>query len=151
MVHLSFVEWVGLLPGASIAVPILSFWAVIGIMSILPALVTGDVAEILLGGCGRGRTILIIVFSIPIPILGAIVVVRTSSSMGVSSMVMGVSSQIRSESGLQLGSRIIPSLSILPLATLNLLLLPFNHKSFIYQLLVVVEGCHHQLYAHLII
>ena len=43
------------------------------------------------------------------------------------------------------------SLSILPLTTLNLLLLPFNHESSVYQLLVVVKSCHHQLHAQLII
>src|SRR6187401_2378964 len=74
VVHLSFVEWVGLLRGASIAVPILSFWAVIGIMSILPALVTCDMAEILLGGCGRGRAALVTTCSIPISILRAIMI-----------------------------------------------------------------------------
>ena len=80
---------------------------------------------------------------VPIPILGAIMVVRTSSIMGVASMVMGVSSRVRGETGFLLGSKIIPSLSILPLAALILLLLPFNHKSLIYQLLVVVTCCHH--------
>ena len=75
MVHLSFVERVGLLPGASIDVPILSFRAVHGIMSILPALVIGDMAEILLGGCGRGRAALVTTCSIPISILRAIMIV----------------------------------------------------------------------------
>src|SRR6187401_273720 len=87
-VHLSIVEWVGLLPGASTAVPILSFRALRGIVSILPALETGDMAQIPLGGCGWSRAVLIIVCSIPIPILGATVVVGTSSYVGVASMVM---------------------------------------------------------------
>ena len=65
--------------------------------------------------------------SIPVSILGAMVVVRTPSIVGVASMVMGKSSQV------------VPSLSILPLAALNLLLLPFNHKGLVYQLLVVVR------------
>ena len=65
-------------------------------------------------------------------------VVRTPSIVGVASMVMGKSSRVRGETRLLLGSRIVLSLSILPLAALNLLLLPFNHKSLVYQLLVVV-------------
>ena len=125
MVHLSFVERVGLVPGASIAVSILSFWAFIGIMSILPALVTGDMAEILLGGCGRCRAALVTICSIPISIsiLGAIVIVRATSSMG----VLKLSYRFRGKTGFLLCSRIILSLPILPLATFNLLMLPFNH------------------------
>ena len=79
VVHLSFVERVGLLPGASIAVPILNFWAFIGVMSSLSTLVTSDMAKIPLGGCGRCMAVLVSIGSIPIPItiaiLGAIVVV----------------------------------------------------------------------------
>ena len=71
--------------------------------------------------------------------------------MGVASMVMGKSSRVRGETRLLLSSRIVLSVSILPLAALNLLLHPFNHKSLVYQLLVVVKCCHHQLHAHLII
>src|SRR6187399_2516269 len=75
VVHLSFVERVGLLPGTSIVVPILSFRALCGIVSILPALETGSVAQIPLGGCGWSGAVLIIICSIPIPILRAIVIV----------------------------------------------------------------------------
>ena len=125
MVHLSFVERVGLLPGASIAVPILNFWAFIGIMSILPALVTSDMAEIPLGGCGRCRAVLVSIGSIPfsIAILGAIVIVRATSSMG----MLKLSYRFRGKARLPLSSRVILSLPILPLATFNLLMLPFNH------------------------
>ena len=80
-------------------------------------------------------------------ILGAIVIVRATSSMG----MLKMSSQSRGETGLLLSSRIVIPLSILPLAVLDLHLLPFNHKSAIYQLLVVVECCYHQLHAQLII
>ena len=125
MVHLSFVERVGLLPGASIAVPIFNFWAFIGIMSILPALVTSDMAEIPLGGCGRCRAVLVSIGSIPISIavLGAIVIVRATSSMG----MLKLSYRCRGKTGLLLSSRVILSLPILPLTTFNLLMLPFNH------------------------
>ena len=58
---------------------------------------------------------------------------------------------ISGKAWLLLSSRIVLPLSILPLAVVNLLLLPFNHESSIYQLLVVVEGCYHQLHAQLII
>ena len=74
-------------------------------------------------------------------------VVRTTSSMG----MLKLSSRLRGKTGLLLGSRIVLPLSILPLTVFNLLLLPFNHESSIYQLLVVVEGCYHQLHAQLII
>ena len=74
-------------------------------------------------------------------------VVRTTSSMG----VLKLKSQFRGKTGLLLSSRIVLPLSILPLAVVNLLLLPFNHESMIYQLLVVVESCYHQLHAQLII
>ena len=85
--------------------------------------------------------------SIPIAILGATMVVRTTSSMG----MLEMSSRVRGKTRLMLSSRIVLPLSILPLAVVNMLLLPFNHESSIYQLLVVVEGCHHQLHALLII
>ena len=38
VVHLSFVEWIGVLPSASISVSIPSFGAIIGIVPYLPAL-----------------------------------------------------------------------------------------------------------------
>ena len=44
VVHLSFVEWIGLLSSAPIAVSILRFRALRGIVSILPALETSNVA-----------------------------------------------------------------------------------------------------------
>ena len=42
VVHLSFVEWIGLLPSASISVSTPSFGAIIGILPCLPALKTGN-------------------------------------------------------------------------------------------------------------
>ena len=42
VVHLSFVEWIGLLPSAPISVSIRSFRAVIGIVPGLPALVANN-------------------------------------------------------------------------------------------------------------
>ena len=151
VVHLSPVERVGLLPSASIAISVLQLRTIIGVVPSLPALETSNVTLILLGGCGWVRAVLIAACSIPVSILGATVVVRTPSIVGVTSMVMDKSSRVRGETRLLLSSRIVLSLSILPLAALNLLLLPFNHKSLVYQLLVVVECCHHQLHAHLII
>ena len=151
VVHLSPVERVGLLPSASIAISVLQFRTIIGIVPSLPALETGNVTLILLGGCGWIRAVLIAACSIPIPILWAIMIMRTSSIVSVASMDMGKSSRVRGETRLLLSSRIVLSLSILPLAALNLLLLPFNHKSLIYQLLVVGECCHHQLHTHLIV
>ena len=74
-------------------------------------------------------------------------VVRTTSSMG----MLKLHSLFRGITGLLLGSKVKLPLPLLPLAILNLLLLSFNHERSIYQLLVVVKGCHHQLHAHLII
>ena len=71
--------------------------------------------------------------------------------MVTASMVVGMSSRVRGIAGLLLSSRSVPPLYILPLAIINLLLLAFNHESPVYQLLVVVECCHHQLHAQLII
>ena len=69
------------------------------------------------------------------------------SSMG----MMSVSSQVRIIAGLLLSSKVVLSLSILPLAALYLLLLAFNHEGPVYQILVVVESCHLQLHTQLII
>ena len=80
-------------------------------------------------------------------ILGTIVIVRATSSMG----MLKLSSCLRCKAKFLLSSRVILPLSILPLAIVNLLLLPFNHESMTYQLLVVVETCYHQLHAQLII
>ena len=44
VVHLSFVEWIGLLPSAPISISILPFRALRGIVSSLPALETSNVA-----------------------------------------------------------------------------------------------------------
>ena len=151
VVHLSPVERVGLLSSASITVAVLQFRTIVGVVPSLPTLETSNVTLILLVGCGWVRAVLIATCSVPIPITWAIMIMRTSSIVGVASMVLDKSSRVRGETGLLLSSRIVLPLSILPLAILNLLLLPFNHKSLIYQLLVVVECCHHQLHAHLII
>ena len=74
-------------------------------------------------------------------------VVRTTSSMG----MLKLSSRFRGKTWLLLSSRIVLPLSILPLAAVNLLLLPLKHESSIHQLLIVIEICHHQLHAQLII
>ena len=121
-------------------------------MSSLLALVASNVAQILLGGRCWVGTVLAVASSITISVLGATMVVRTSSIMVVTSMVMlKRSSRVWGKTRLLLSSRIVLPFSILPLAIVNLLLLPLNHESSIYQLLVVVEGCHHQLHAQLII
>ena len=74
MVHLSFVEWIGLLPSAPITVSILRFRALRGIVSSLPALKASNVTYISLGGCGWIGVVLIFVCFIPSPILRTIVV-----------------------------------------------------------------------------
>ena len=142
---MSFVERVGLLPRASIAISILSFRTLISIMSSLLALVASDLAQISLSWGRWVGTVLSVASSIPITILGYTMVVRTSYSMG----MLKRSSRIRGKTWLLMSSKIVLPLSILPLAAFNLLLLPFNHESSIYQLLVVVEGFYHQLQCHL--
>ena len=92
---MSPVERVGLLPSASIAISVLQFRTIIGIVPSLPTLETGNVTLILLGGCGSVRAVLIAACSIPISILGAIVVMGTSSIVSMASMVMGISSRVR--------------------------------------------------------
>ena len=82
MVHLYPVERVRLLPRASIAISILAFRTFIGIMSGLGTLETGDLTQISLGWGRWGGTVLAVASSIPITILVAIMVVRTTSSMG---------------------------------------------------------------------
>src|SRR3954471_3649217 len=68
VVHLSFVEWIILLLSAPITISILRFRAVCGIVSSLPALETSNLAQVSLGGCGWIGAVLIVAFSIPIPI-----------------------------------------------------------------------------------
>ena len=75
MVHLSPVERVRLLPRASIAISILSFTTFIGIMSGLLALKTSDLAQVSLGWGRWVGAVLVVASSIPITILGAIVIV----------------------------------------------------------------------------
>ena len=70
MVHLPSSERVGLPSRASIYVTILYLRTIIGVVSSLPALETGNMAQILLGGCCRVGTALTVVSSIPISILG---------------------------------------------------------------------------------
>ena len=93
---MSPVERIGLLPSASIAIAVLQFRTIVGVVPSLPALETGNVTLILLGGCGWVRAVLIAACSIPVSILGAIVVMGSSSIVSVSSMVVvGVSSRVR--------------------------------------------------------
>ena len=66
------------------------------------------------------------------------------SSMIMSSMsVMGMPSRVWGITGLLLSSEVVLPLAILPLASINLLLLAFKYGGLVYQLLVVVEGSHH--------
>ena len=95
MVHLSFVEWIRLLPGAPVSVSIPSFRAIIGIVPCLPALKASNLTYVSFGGCGWIGAILIVVSSIPVSILTTIVVMRSSSSVVVTSMVMNKSSRVR--------------------------------------------------------
>ena len=60
--------------------------------------------------------------------------------------MLKLKSRFRGKTGLLLGPRVILPLSILPLAIIYLLLLAFNHEGPVYQILIVVEGCHHQLH-----
>ena len=112
-------------------------------MSGLRTLKASDLAQVSLGWGQWVGAVLAVASSIPITILGAIMVVRTTSSMG----MLKLSSRFRGKTRLLLGSRVILPLSILPLAVLNLLLLSFNHEGSVYQLLVVIESCYHQLHA----
>ena len=143
MVHLAPIERVRLLPRASIAISILAFRTFIGIMSGLGTLERGDLTQNSLGWGRWGGPVLAVTSSIPITILVAIMVVRTTSSMG----MLKLNSLFRGITGLLLGSRVILPLPILPLVILNLLLLSFNHEGVVYQLLVVIESCYHQLQA----
>ena len=97
---MSPVERVGLLPRASIVVSILSFRTLISIMSSLLALVASDLAQISLSWGRWVGTVLSVASSIPITILGAIVIVRATSSMG----MLKMSSQPRGKSWLLLSS-----------------------------------------------
>ena len=74
MVHLSPVERVGLLPRASISIATLQLRTIISVVPSLPALVTGDMTQILFSGCCWVGTVLVAACSIPISILGATVV-----------------------------------------------------------------------------
>ena len=73
-------------------------------MSSLLAFVASDVAQILLGGCSGVGMVLAAASSITISILGATMVIRTSSIVSVSSMVMGISSRVRGKMRLLLTS-----------------------------------------------
>ena len=98
MVHLSPVERVWLLPRTSIA--ILAFRTFIGIVFDLLTLKASDLAQVLLGW-GRGiGAILAVASSIAISILGAIVIVRATSSMG----MLKMSSRPRGKTRLLLSS-----------------------------------------------
>ena len=100
MVHLSPVERVRLLPRASIAISILGFRTFIGIMSGLLALKTSDLAQVSLGWGRWVGAVLAVASSIPITILGAIVIVRATSSMG----MLKMSSRSRGKTWLLLSS-----------------------------------------------
>ena len=105
MVHLSSIETVGLLPSASITIAVLQFRTIVGVVPILPALETGNVTLILLGGCGWVRAVLIATCSVPIPIPWAIMIMQTPSIGIMTSMVMvNVSSQVRGKTGPLLSS-----------------------------------------------
>ena len=95
---MSFVERVQLLPRASIA--ILAFRTFIGIMSGLLALKASDLAQVFLGWGRWVGAVLAVASSIPITILGAIVIVRATSSMG----MLKMSSRSRGKTWLLLSS-----------------------------------------------
>ena len=73
---MSFVERVRLLPRASIAISIPGFRTFIGIMSSLLALKASDLAQVPLGWGRWVGAVLSVASSIPITILGAIMVVQ---------------------------------------------------------------------------
>ena len=95
MVHLSFVEWIRLLSGAPVSISIPSFRAIIRIVPSLSALIASNLTQVSLGGCGWIGAILIVISSVPISILTTIVIMRPSSSVVVTSMVMNKPSRIR--------------------------------------------------------
>ena len=97
---MSFVERVRLLPRASIAISILGFRTFIGIMSGLGTLKTGDLTQVSLGWGRWGGPVLAVASSIPITILGAIMIVRATSSMG----MLKMSSRSRGKTWLLLSS-----------------------------------------------
>ena len=100
MVHFSFVKRVRLLPRASIDISILGFRTFIGIMSSLLALKASDLAQVSLGWGRWVGAVLAVASSIPITILGAIVIVRATSSMG----MLKMSSRSRGKTWLLLSS-----------------------------------------------
>ena len=75
MIHLPSGERVGFLSRASIAIAILYLRTIIGIVSSLPTLETGNVTQTLLGGGCWVGTALTVVSSTPITILCATMVV----------------------------------------------------------------------------
>ena len=95
---MSPVERVRLLSRASIAV--LAFRAFIGIMSGLGTLETGDLTQVSLGWGRWVGAVLAVTSSIPITILGAIVIARATSSMG----MLKMSSRSRGKTWLLLSS-----------------------------------------------
>ena len=96
MVHLSFVEWIGLLSSAPITISILRFRALRGIVSSLPALEASDVTQIFLHWCRRVEMLLVAIPSIAISMLVTMVVVSISSMLNVASMVMMIPSKLAS-------------------------------------------------------
>ena len=64
-------------------------------MPSLSALIASNFTQVSLGGCGWIGAILIVVSSVPIPILTTIVIMRSSSSVVVTSMIMNKPSRIR--------------------------------------------------------
>ena len=100
MVHLSPIERVQLLPRASIDISILYFRAFIGIMSGLLTLKASDLAQVSLGWGRWVGAVLAVTSSIPITILGAIVIVRATYSMG----MLKISSRFRGKTWLLLSS-----------------------------------------------
>ena len=126
VVHLTFGERVGLLGRTSIAISILRFRTFSRIMSNLLALKASDLAQVPLGwGRWVGAVLSVASCSIPVSILGTIVVVETPSIVNMASMVMmGMSSRVRGKMRLLLSSRVILPLSILPFAALYLLFFP---------------------------
>src|ERR1041384_6192892 len=162
MVHMPLVERIGL-ADSRIPIVVLVLRAHVGVMSHLPALVTLNLAKVLL--CMHHLTVLVVVpsiaisFPIAIAMLVPIMVMAITPTMTVSIATMMIMSMIMSSipiigsTLLLLWSRAVLAIVVvvLPLAVLNGLLFAFQHNGFVNEPLAVSKSSHSQLDSQLII
>src|ERR1041384_7330777 len=151
MVHMPLVERIGL-TDSRIPIVVLVLRAHVGVMPHLPALVTLNLAKVLL--CIHHLTVLVVVSSIaisfpiaiamlvPIVVVVAIMVVAIYPTMIVPIATMMIMSMVMSSIPI-IGSTLlllwyrdvlaIVVVVVLPLAVLNGLLLAFQHNSLVYE------------------